>query len=69
MKLEQAMAMLGKNIKKMRMLRGLTQEKMRDLGFNYRYYQKVEAGKINVTLDTLVKIANVLKCSLSDLFN
>ncbi len=67
MTLEQAMALLGKNVKKIRKLRGFTQEEMRDRGFNYRYYQKIEAGQINATLDTLVKLAKTFKCSLADL--
>ncbi|MBI2335711.1 MAG: helix-turn-helix transcriptional regulator [Deltaproteobacteria bacterium] len=67
MDLPKAMKALAKNVKSLRISRGLTQEKMRDLGFNYRYFQKIEAGHVNVTLDTLVRLANTLKCNLPDL--
>lgn len=68
MNLDQAMKALGRNVRKLRKLRNLTQEEMRDYGFNYRYFQKIEAGNVNATLDTLVKLCKVLKCSLVDLF-
>jgi transcriptional regulator with XRE-family HTH domain len=42
---------------------------MRDLGFNYRYFQKIEAGEMNPTLGTLLKLAKVFSCSLSDLLD
>ena len=67
MNLEQAMLVLGKNVKRLRKLRKLTQEEMRDYGFNYRYFQKIEAGKVNATIDTLVKLSKTLKRSLADL--
>ena len=67
MNLEGAMKKLGRNVKALRKKKGLTQEKMRDLGFNYRYFQKIESGKVNTTLDTLIKLANVLGCSLARL--
>lgn len=54
---------LAKNVKERREEKGWTQEKMREFGFNYRYYQKIESATgVNVTLDTLVKLANVFKC-------
>lgn len=67
MTLDHAMQRIGRNVKRLRKDKKITQERMRDFGFNYRYFQKVEAGKVNVTLDTLVKLANTLRCSLSDL--
>lgn len=67
MNVEAAMKRLGKNVKRLRQAKGLTQEKMREAGFNYRYYQKIEAGEVNATLDTLVRLARVFKCPLSEL--
>lgn len=69
MKLEQAMLRFGKNVRKLRLERKLTQEMMRDHSFNYRYFQKIESGKVNPTLDTLLKLAKALDCSLSDLLD
>ena len=59
---------MSKNIQLLRKSRKLTQEDMRDKGFNYRYFQKIEAGEVNITLDSLVKIARALSCTISDIF-
>ena len=67
MTLEQAMARFGKNVQRLRISKKFTQEKMRDLGFNYRYFQKIEAGQVNPTLGTLIKLSKALSCKLSDL--
>lgn len=67
MNLEQGMKRFGENVQKMRNLRKLTQEDMRDLGFNYRYFQKIEAGQVNPTLGTLIKLSKALKCTISEL--
>lgn len=67
MNLPFAMKRLAKNVRRLRLQKKITQEAMRDMGFNYRYYQKIEAGEVNVTLDTLTKLARTFKCSLSDL--
>lgn len=60
---------LGLNVKSLREKHNFTQDKMMDFGFNYRYFQKIEAGEVNATLDTLVKLAKALKCKISDLLN
>ncbi len=62
------MKRLGKRIKELRTKCGLTQEGMQDHGFNYRYFQKIEAGQVNVTLDTLLKLSKSFKCQIADLF-
>lgn len=67
MNLEQAMKRFGKNVQKIRKSGRMTQEEMRDFGFNYRYFQKIEAGLVNPTLGTLVKLSKALGCPLEDL--
>lgn len=67
MHLAQAMKKLGNNVKRLRQALGVSQESMRDYGFNYRYFQKLEAGQANVTLDTMVKLSHAFKCKLTDL--
>lgn len=67
MNLERGMKRFGENVKRLRKDESLTQEDMRDLGFNYRYFQKMEAGEVNPTLGTLLKLAKALKCSITDL--
>ncbi|MFH1728020.1 MAG: helix-turn-helix transcriptional regulator [Pseudomonadota bacterium] len=57
----------GKNIKKLRLKAGLTQEDMEDYGISYKHYQKIETGKTNTTLRVLFKLANAFKCKYKDL--
>ncbi|QQR81582.1 MAG: helix-turn-helix transcriptional regulator [Deltaproteobacteria bacterium] len=66
MGLKETMQRVGRNVRKARNNQKITQEQMRDLGFNYRYYQKIEAGEVNVTLDTLVKLSRALKCPITN---
>jgi transcriptional regulator with XRE-family HTH domain len=58
---------ISKNIKIIRKDRGLTQEDMARFGFNIRHYQDIESGKINLTLQTLYRIAKALKVTVADL--
>lgn len=67
MNLERSMKRFGENVRNLRKGRSLTQEEMRGLGFNYRYFQKIEAGQVNPTLGTLLKLAKALKCSMDEL--
>ncbi len=68
MTLKQAMKQLGENVKKRRRELHLTQDSMREkFGFNLRYFCKIEAGEVNATIDTLLKLSKALNCSLSDL--
>jgi transcriptional regulator with XRE-family HTH domain len=60
--------LIGNRLKELRKQKGLKQEDLEDLGINYRYYQKVETGKANVTLKTFEKIADALGVDPADLF-
>ena len=66
---ERFMRLVGKRIREIRMSRGLTQEEMQNFGFNYRYYQFIESGTINLTLKTLDRIANAFKVARRVLFD
>lgn len=53
----------------MRLKKGMTQEQMAELaGFHYKYFQKIEGGSVNLTLESLEKIAAALKVSPKELF-
>ena len=57
------------NLASIREARGLTQEDLSDLtGFSQSYISKIEAGKANPSLDTILKIAKALKAEPSELF-
>lgn len=61
---------LGKNIQKYRKLNKITQEKLAEyIGVEINSISSIETGKYFPSPDNLVKIANVLNISLSDLFN
>jgi len=59
---------LGKNIKRLRKSKGLSQEKLAELaGLHRTYVGGVERGERNISLLNLVRLARVLKVSVSDL--
>jgi transcriptional regulator with XRE-family HTH domain len=59
---------VGENIKKARRRRGLRQVDVNEkIGVNYRHYQNIEAGRVNLTIDTLCRLARLFRVSLEDL--
>lgn len=62
---------LGRRIQKLRKDKGLRQEDMEDFGIAYKYYQRIEAPgskPANITMKTLLKIANALGVEPHELF-
>lgn len=60
---------LGKNIKRMRLEKGFTQEKLAELSqIHPVYVSYVEKGVRNITVDRAFRIANALSCDISELF-
>jgi len=60
---------LGLQVQEVRRERGLTQEGLADkLAMLPSNYARIEQGRQNVTVDTLVKIANGLGVDVADLF-
>ncbi|TGL18015.1 XRE family transcriptional regulator [Leptospira bourretii] len=71
MELEEFLNKIGKKIKKLRKEQGLTQENL-DEGDNavpVRTLQDIEAGKANVTIESLLKISKHLKVKPKDLID
>ncbi len=61
---------VAKNIRKNRIKRRLTQEKAAEvIGFHYKYYQKIESGSVNLTLDSLQKISQAFKLDSKSLLS
>jgi transcriptional regulator with XRE-family HTH domain len=59
---KELLSLIGKNIKKNREKRGLTQEEASNSsGIEYKRWQKLEAGGANFTIYTLNRIAKILK--------
>ena len=68
---ENFLKLLGKNIKEQRENKGFTQEDMDTDPFqiDYKYYQKIEYGKRNITMSTIFKICKKLNITPKDLFD
>jgi transcriptional regulator with XRE-family HTH domain len=60
---------LGKNLNRVRVGTGLTQEKVAEKAdISLRYIQWLEAGKRNPSIATLVRLQKVFGCSYDDFF-
>lgn len=68
-KADPSFAVVGRNICRLRSERGITQERVCELADVDRgYFQRVEAGKQNMTVEYLERMRKALKCNWSDLF-
>lgn len=66
---ERVLRGVGRRVAEIRRDLGQTQEQLAEtLDVSVRYVQMVEAGTENLTVETLVKIANVLRVGVADLF-
>lgn len=60
---------LGEQIRKLRNSAELTQEELGEkAGLSYKYVGEVERGQVNVSLDSLGKIARALGVNIRELF-
>lgn len=61
---------LGKRIRELRKAKGFSQESFaRKSGIDRTYIASVEAGKRNISIDNIKKIADALNVTLNDLFD
>ena len=59
---------VGQQIRAYRKEAGLTQEKLAEkASLSYKYVGEVERGVVNVSLDSLMRLAKALKLKVSDL--
>jgi len=66
---EQLQCLLGANLRRLRERNGMTQEEAAEtVGVNWRHWQKLEAGEVNVTLKTLAKICEGMGVDIRKLF-
>jgi len=67
--MEKELATVGRRIKELRQRRNLSQQDVADtIEMFASNYARIERGKINVTLGSLIKIANVFGVKLAVLF-
>lgn len=61
---------VANNIKKVRSEVGLTQEEASfRAGLHYKYYQRIESGSVNLTLDSVEKISKAFSVPPKSLFD
>ena len=61
-------ALLGKRIRSFRTDRDLTQEYVAEyLGISRQKYARIENGAVNITLDILIKVAELFQIEVSDI--
>jgi transcriptional regulator with XRE-family HTH domain len=59
---------IGRNLKRARCRIGLKQVEVAVVAnVGYRHYQKLEAGRVNVTIETLCRLARAFKTKVSKL--
>lgn len=60
---------IGKNIQKIRLEKGYTQETFSELmGVSWSYVAKIESGILNLSLGKINEIANYLKTDINEIF-
>lgn len=61
---------VGQNIKKARKLKKLRQVDLVELAsLNYRHFQDIEGGKVQISFETLLRISKVLEVSVRDILD
>ena len=59
---------IGKNIQKIRMEKGYTQETFSELmGVSWSYVAKIESGILNLPLGKITELANYLQADINDI--
>jgi transcriptional regulator with XRE-family HTH domain len=67
--MENARVLLGKRIRDLRKIQGMTQQKLGGKAdMDYKYLGAIERGEKNPSIDNLAKIAASLKVELHELF-
>lgn len=66
---QEVITALGNNIKKIRLSKGLTARYVADKSeMDENNYSRYEKGKVNLSIDTLVRISNALEVDIKELF-
>jgi len=67
--LQEFLKLIGNNFKKERIEQRFTQEKLAEMNdIDYKYYQRIESGNVNITMKTLLKLCESLKINPLKLF-
>ena|SRR4030067_2691818 len=59
---------LGNTIRGLRRIKGFTQEELGEKsGLSYKYIGEIERGKVNISIDSLLRIADAMAVTINDL--
>ena len=59
---------LGNTIRGLRRIKGFTQEELGEKsGLSYKYIGEIERGKVNISIDSLLRIADAMAVTSNDL--
>lgn len=58
---ERLLKAVGRKVRELRVKAGLTEEDMMSHGFERRYYQRIEAGQVNISIKSINKLAKMFK--------
>ena len=64
---ERLLKLVGKRVRDLRRKAEMTQEDLMSHGFERRYYQRIEAGTVNLSLISLNKLAKAFRVPVSQL--
>lgn len=59
---------ISENIERIRKQKGLTTKNMSELGFEHRFYQRLESGTRSMNLRTLFKLSRIFNVSIQEFF-
>lgn len=59
---------LARRLREIRTAKGLSQRELEELGINHKYYQRIEAGNVNLTLRSVEKLAAALGVRVLEIF-
>lgn len=67
--MDQDFKKIGKRIKIIRIERGITQTNLaKELGISQTNMSNIECGRVSVTVQNLLKLHEILRCSMADFF-
>ena len=59
---QEFLKLIGGNLKRERIAQGFTQENLAEMNdIDYKYYQRIESGNVNITMKTLYKLSESLQ--------
>lgn len=60
--------MVSSNVRRIRKTKGLTQEDMLEMGFERRWFQRIESGTYSISLPTLFRLSVALEVGMDEFF-